>query len=199
MSMSSIPSLGTNGYSSALQLLQSELSKEGSAETLNSSGQSAATAAAAKSDASSGAVRADETSSNSASPDDLKAKIDALIKNEVSNGRLTSDQAIKLQNVFSIAFEAEVTDHAAAQSGGTEAPAIRSADASPSADGLSAASPATSAGHTATASSEDVGSILNDFLKLLQDAQSTASGYGARGNSSATATSKSAQLINYSA
>jgi hypothetical protein len=44
-----------------------------------------------------------------------------------------------------------------------------------------------------------VGSILNDFLKLLQDAQSTASGYGARGNSSATATSKSAQLINYSA
>ncbi|NVN86942.1 MAG: hypothetical protein HXX15_12750 [Rhodopseudomonas sp.] len=191
-------SLGTNGYSTALQLLQSDLSKNGSAETPNSSVQIAPTAAA-KSDASPGAVRADETSSNSASPDDLKAKIDALIKNEVSNGRLTSDQAIKLQNVFSIAFEAEAAGHGGVQGDGTEAPATKPADASPSAAGSAAASPATSAGRTASASSEDVGSILNDFLKLLQDAQSTASGYGARGNSSATATSKSAQLINYRA
>jgi hypothetical protein len=198
MSMSAI-SLGTNGYSTALQLLQSELSKNGSAETPNSSVQSAATAAAAKSDASSGAVRADDSSSNSTSPDDLKAKIDALIKNEVSNGRLTADQAIKLQNVFSIALEAEAADDGGAQADGTEAPAMKPAEASPSAAGSAAASPATSAGRTASASSEDVGSILNDFLKLLQDAQSTASGYGARGNSSATATSKSTQLINYSA
>ena len=34
------------------------------------------------------------------SPDDLKSKIDDLIKGEVSSGKLTSDQETELQGVF---------------------------------------------------------------------------------------------------
>jgi hypothetical protein len=38
---------------------------------------------------------------------------------------------------------------------------------------------------------------MADFLKLLQDSQATASTYGASGNSSASAASISALLVNY--
>src|SRR5436189_3786416 len=46
----------------------------------------------------------DQASGTRPSPADLKSKIDDLIANEVSSGKLTSDQATELQGVFKAAF-----------------------------------------------------------------------------------------------
>lgn len=197
--MSSVSSLGTSGYSS-IQPVQTEIAKENSAETLNSGRQSAGSTASGKAETSSTQVNA-EVGGSPILPDDLRTKIDALIKSEVSNGRLTIDQAAKLQSVFSIAFAAGSAGDEGSQEEARTTSATGLLDVLSSADSGSppASNSQTSASTASGTPSDEVGVVLNDFLKLLQNAKSTALGYGALGNSSASTTSMSVQLINYSA
>jgi len=85
---------------SPLSLLQNELTSEVSSGTISASDQSAL--GSALTDINS--ALQSNTSSSPPSPSDMKSKIDSLISQEVQNGKLTSNQATELQNVFSSAF-----------------------------------------------------------------------------------------------
>jgi len=166
-----------------------EAAQGGSAEASHAESHGAVPSAQRASAISPAAVGAEEVSVTSILPDNLKAKLNTLITNEVDNGNLTSDQANKLRKAFALGSaadaEAGLRDVGKQPASGPVSPAVESG----AGDGTAVSPP-----------SEDVGTVLNDFLKLLQNAQSVASsGYGSRGGSSATAAAKSVQLINYSA
>jgi hypothetical protein len=97
---SAISSSAFAQYTSPLTRLQNELASEVSAGTISTGDQSALSSAlndidsALKSQASSGTA-----------PGDVKSKIDDLIAGEVENGKLTSDQAAELKNVFASTFQ----------------------------------------------------------------------------------------------
>jgi hypothetical protein len=98
--MSSISSVGFQNQS-PLTILQNELASEVSSGPISSSDQSALSSAL--SDINS-ALQSD-SSSSPPSPSDMKSKIDGLISQEVQSGKLTSDQAKELQNIFANAFK----------------------------------------------------------------------------------------------
>lgn len=97
--MTSISSVGFQ-HQSPLTILQNELTSEVSNGTISSSDQSALNSALTDINT---ALQSD-ASSSPPSPSDMKSKIDGLIAQEVQNGKLTSDQATELQNIFSSAF-----------------------------------------------------------------------------------------------
>jgi hypothetical protein len=204
-------SAASNTFYSPLQRLQQELQSEVSGGTVSSGDQTALSSALIDIDSS---LKSDASASQSASasPGDIQTKINDLISKEVSSGKLTSDQASELQNLFSKAF--------AEGSGGQGAggPPPGSPPGSPP-DGIassqtdegfsiadlvsSGSTPSTNSassvdGSTSTDSSSakisDVNNILKDFLKLLQDSQSSGATYGSSGSAS---TSLSALLVNY--
>lgn len=101
--MTSISATTTNSYS-PLDRLKSELTKEVSAGTISSSDESALSSALDDIDS---AMKSSASSASSSSPpsaDEMQSKIDDLIQNEVSSGKLTSDQASELKNVFANTF-----------------------------------------------------------------------------------------------
>ena len=103
--MTSISALSSPSYQSPLQKLQDELQSEVNSGAISSSDQSALSSALNDIDSSLQSGQADASSgSTNSSPGDLKSKIDSLIANEVSSGKLTSDQATELQGVFKQAF-----------------------------------------------------------------------------------------------
>src|ERR1700733_3390253 len=104
--MTSISALSSNSYqSSPLQRLQDELQSEVNSGAISSSDQSALSSALTDIDSSLQADRAsDQSGGTKSAPGDFKSKIDDLIQNEVSSGKLTSDQATELQGVFKAAF-----------------------------------------------------------------------------------------------
>ncbi|NEW91787.1 hypothetical protein [Rhodopseudomonas sp. BR0M22] len=177
--MISIPSAAAGGsYLSPLQLLQKELASEVSSGSVKSSDADALSSALQDIDS---ALQSSRSSSSSDSPPtDLKSKIDDLIAGEVSSGKLTTDQATELQNVFKSTF-----------AGGPPP----GGPGGPPPDDASAAS--ASGSSTDTSSSSDISDILKQFLQLLQDQQSsTASAYSASGSAAASG-SFTALLINY--
>jgi hypothetical protein len=99
--MSSVSLIGNSfqACSSPRELLQKELASEVAAGTISSTDQTALSSAlddidsSLKSERSSGAGQ-----SRPPSPDEMKSKIDDLIAGEVSDGKLTSDQAEELKN-----------------------------------------------------------------------------------------------------
>jgi hypothetical protein len=153
--VTSISSATIQQFSSPRDLLQSELSSEVSAGTISSADGSALGSALNDIDASLQRDRASgaTTGGQPPSPGGIKQKIDDLIASEVKSGKLTDSQAKELKNVFAKAF----------QHGGPGA-ASGSADSS-----------------TQSTSSSGANQLLQDFIKLLQDAQST-SGYNATGD-----------------
>jgi len=103
--MTSISAATSSSYTSPLQKLQEELQAEVKSGASSSSDQSALSSALTKIDSSLQSSRAsDQSSGTKPSPGDLKSKIDNLIAGEVSSGKLTSNQATELQNVFKSAF-----------------------------------------------------------------------------------------------
>ena len=95
-----------NSYTSPLQLLQNQLQAQVNSGTISSSDQSALSSALTDINSSLQSGDASQQSGNSnSSPGDLKSKIDGLIANEVSSGKLTSSQATELQGVFQSALE----------------------------------------------------------------------------------------------
>ena len=126
------------------------------------------------------------------SPGDMQSKIDSLISNEVSNGKLTSAQADELKKVFANAFKGG--PHGA---GGPPPGGASGTDADGDSDNSSSTS-STSSTSTTSSTSSDVAQLLQDFLKLAQDSQgSSSSSYGTDG-SSLTAQIQSL-IVNYQA
>src|SRR5580704_5601113 len=90
-----------------LQQLQDQLQAEVNSGAISSSDQGALSSALNDINSSlQSNPPAAPASGTSSSPADLKSKIDSLIANEVSSGKLTSDQATELQGVFKAAFAA---------------------------------------------------------------------------------------------
>jgi len=212
--MSSVSSLGSSQYtySSPLQQLEAELQSEVSAGTVSSSDQSALSSALTSINSS---LTADQSSQTAGSPDgtggngpgDIKSKINSLIQAQVASGALTSNQATELQNLFSNTFgNGPDGSGGAGGPGGPQGfggpppgpPPSGSSSASAVAQLLdSSSSTDASSSDGSSTDSTSLSNILQDFLKQLQDAQSSLS-YGANGATTA-ASSLGSTLINYQA
>ncbi|WP_027584437.1 hypothetical protein [Bradyrhizobium sp. Ai1a-2] len=184
--MTAISAASGSTYQSPLQRLQDELQSEINSGAVSSSDQDALSSALTDIDASMQAGRAsDQPSGTRPSPDEMKSKLDDLISQEVSSGKLTSDQATELQGVFKAAF---------AQGPGGAHGHHGDAGGPPPSDAVSSADDSS----TATNSVSD---ILQQFLQSLQDSLSTSasSSYNSAGSASASAngSSFSALLIDY--
>lgn len=165
--MSAIASATASQFS-PLSRLKSELASEVSAGTVNSADQSALSSALDDIDS---AMQANKPSAGSARPsrDEMQSKISDLIDGEVSSGKLTSDQADELKNVFSSAFKG-----GPGGPGGAGGP-----PPGPPPSGVAGSSDSSSS----TSSSGDVSKMLSDFLQTLMDSNSKSSSYGASGDS----------------
>lgn len=180
--MTSISAASVQSYQSPLQKLQDELLSEVKSGAVKSSDQDALAAALTDIDS---AMQAGRASDTRPSPGDLTSKIDDLINDQVSSGKLTSDQATELQGIFKAAF--------AQGPGGAGGPPPGGGGGPPPADGASA-SDETSSGTTS------IDDILKQFLESLQKqlADSSSTSYGATGaTSSSSSASFSALLIDY--
>ena len=136
-----------------------------------------------------------KTGSQPPSPDEMQAKIEALIAAEVESGTLTTDQATELANVFAEAF--------ANGPGGQQGPGGGRGPGGPGGPGGPKGPPpgsAESASGTEDTEStdDDVAQLIQDFLKLLQETQSAKNpkSYGADGDSVPTA-SNAALVLDY--
>lgn len=98
------------------------------------------------------------------SPDEMKAKIESLIDDQVDSGKLTTDQAEELKNVFANAMP----------QGG---PGGRGGPGGPSGPGGGGILGASESEDEST----DVVDLISDFIKLLQEAKGT-QGYGEQGD-----------------
>lgn len=168
--MSAIASATASQSYSPLARLKDELASEVSAGTVNSADQSALSSALDDIDQ---AMKANKPSAGSArpSPDEMQSKISDLIDGEVSSGKLTSDQADELKNVFASAFKKGP--------GGAGGP-----PPGPPPGGAADASGSTSS--SSSSSSDDISKMLSDFLQTLKDSNSKSSSYGASGDSLAS-------------
>ena len=186
-------SAATSSTLSPLQKLQDQLQAELNSGAISSSDQSALSSALTDVNASlQNGAAGDQAGGTSASPGDLKSKIDGLIANEVSSGKLTSDQASELQGVFKAAFAA---GGAAAGGAGSAHHGHRG--------GHGGGSSADSSQATDSTSSAGSADVLQQFLQSLQNslsASSSSASYGATGAADPAnnaGTSFSALLINY--
>lgn len=114
-----------------------------------------------------------------------KEKIDGVIDQEVTDGKLTSDQATELKKLFA---DAAPKMHGAHGAGGP--PPLPSTDTASDdsdtslIDSLSAASASSSSSATgSTASTSDPVTTLVDFLKTLRTANADKTVYGSNGTS----------------
>jgi hypothetical protein len=181
--MTSISSAAGQAYS-PLQQLQSTLASDVAAGSISSDDQSALSGAL--SDIDSALQSQMQAGGSPPSHEDMKAKIDDLIANEVSQGNLTTTQATELKNVFASTFQGG--PNGASGAGGPPPGGPPPSDGDDNDDDSST---------SATSSSTDVSTLLQDFLKQLQDAQSADGTYGADGNN--LASEIQSLIVNYSA
>lgn len=182
--MTSISAASANVHQSPLQRLQAELQSEVSSGTISSSDQDALSSALSDIDSSLQASRSsDEASGTRPSPDSLKSKIDDLISGEVSSGKLTSDQATELKQVFANTFSG-------GPGGAPPTDSTSSTDATP-------ASSSTSSSSDSSSSSDDIDQLLKKLLSALQNQMGSSGAYTANGSTSAS--SNSSLLLNYTA
>jgi hypothetical protein len=185
--MTAISTVSSNQYAftSPRDLLQNELTKEVSAGTISSGDQDALSSALDSIDSSLSSQRdADRASGTRPSPGDLKSKVDDLIASQVSDGKLTSDQATELKNVFQNAF-------AKGPGGGPGGPGGPGGGNASSAGTTSADGSSNSA---STSSATDLQKLLADFLSTLQNSTSQTSSYSGSGQ---TQSANTALLFDY--
>jgi len=182
--MTSISASSTSGFS-PLDLLKQELTKEVSAGKVGSADQT--TLASALDDIDS-ALKGGSSSSSSASsstppsPKEMQSKINDLIQSEVDSGKLTSDQASELKNVFANAFSG-----GPGRAGGAGGPPP------PPSDGSS--SDSTSSTTSSSSSSSDVGELLKKLLEALRSSNNgNTSSYGTSATNASSSTSQSLVL-----
>ena len=184
MSISSVSS--STSYQSPLQKLEAELQTEVSNGTISSSDQSALSSALKDIDS---AIKAgqssDGSSSTKLSPSDMQTKIDDLIQNEVSSGKLTSSQASELKGVFQATF---------GQGPGGTSSSASTVDAS-----SITSSATTSSTDTSSTDTSNLSELLQQFLQALQsslsNSSSTSSSYNASGTSTTSDSSSQLQAI----
>jgi hypothetical protein len=194
--MTSISAASAQSYQSPLQKLQDELLSEVSSGVISSSDKDALSSALTDIDSAMQSSRAsDQASGTRPSPEDMKSKIDDLINGEVSSGKLTSDQATELQNVFKAAF---------ANGPGGAGPGGPGGPGGPPPGGHGGPPPSNSASSSddSSSSTNSVDDILKQFLQSLQEqlSASVSTSYSATGSSSTSSSSSasfSALLIDY--
>jgi hypothetical protein len=210
--MSSISALGSNqsAYTSPLQQLEAELQSEVSEGTVSSSDEPALSSALTSINSSLTAGQSSSSGSSGANgPGDIQSKINSLIQAQVSSGALTSSQATELQNLFNNTFgngQGGPGGPGGPQGAGGPPPGPPPSGASSSGSNSlgsainqlldSSSSSDTSSTDSSSTDSSSSGNALQDFLKLLQDAQSLS--YGANG-ATAASSSLASTLINYQA
>lgn len=185
---------------SPLSRLKTELASEVSAGTISSADQSALSSALDDIDAS---MKAGRSTSGSQPPssDEMQAKIDSLIDDQVSSGKLTSDQAEELKEVFANTFAegaggpppggppaSDSTDSAAAASGTSGSSSTSSTDPADTDQDGTVTAAERAAYEAANASDGGAGDsgmskLLSDFLSVLKESQGSGSSYGSGGNS----------------
>ncbi|MGY8705536.1 hypothetical protein RAD16_07285 [Bradyrhizobium sp. 18BD] len=178
--MTSISATSTSSYS-PLDRLKSELTKEVSAGTFSSSDETALSSALDDIDSALKSGASSSSSSSPPSPDEMQSKIDDVIQSEVSSGKLTSDQASELKNVFANTFSG------ISGAGGPPPPPNDSSDSS-----STGSTDSTSSSSSSSASAED---LMKELIAMLQSATSQSTSYGSSGNSNAS--SASALLVDY--
>src|ERR1700761_4670188 len=96
--MSSISATSNSNYLTPQQLLQQELQQDVSSGSISSSDESALSSALNDiGSALQGGSASSSTVTGSTSPGDIQSKINSLISNEVSSGKLTQQQGTELQ------------------------------------------------------------------------------------------------------
>lgn len=183
--MTSISAAGSSSYQSPLQKLQQELQAELTSGKISNGDQDALSSALDSIDQSMQADRGSASGGTRPSPDDMKAKIDDLIGDQVSSGKLTSDQADELKGVFQAAF--------ADGPGGA-----KGAGGPPPGGGPGGPPPSDSSDDSD--SSTNVSDIMQQFLDSLKQSleASTSSAYSASGTTaSGTTASFTALLVDY--
>ncbi len=207
--MTSIASTTSSQTVSPLSLLEKELAAEVSSGEVSAADESALSTALKDIDA---ALKSQSTSAG-----DVQSKVEDLIDAAVDDGKLTSEQADELKNIFSQAFQgASGSDGAATgagDGGGTSSGTTATTSTDPAdtnEDGVvsaaeqaaydaktSGASAVSSNSGNATSAETDPGKLLLDFLKVIQDLHGQSSNYTATGQS--TATQVASQVVDYQA
>src|ERR1700761_5248211 len=216
--MSSISATSNSNYLTPQQQLQAELQQEIDSGTIGSSDQGALSSAlndissSLQSDTAGGPAAAGNTS-----PGDIQSKINGLIANEVSSGKLTQQQATELQGVFQNAFagpdatggssvQAVAAVGAAGSPGGAGGPGaggsggVHHGHGGHGGHGGASSASSASASSTDTSSASSADQILQQFLQSLQSWTSSTSTYNASGSSTPVTDSSSSAaslLINY--
>lgn len=198
--MSSVSSIGNSfqAYSSPRELLQKELASEVAAGTISSTDQTALSSALDDIDSALSAGRSNAGQSRPPSPDEMKSKIEELIAGEVSDGKLTSDQAEELKNVFANAFSGP------GGPGGHGGPGGAGGPGGPGGPGGAGGPPpsdnddddTSSVSSSTTSSDTQIQDLMAQFLKSLQESLSQSAGYGSNGQ---TQSFTAALMINYQA
>jgi len=186
--MTSISSAGLaqHTFTSPRELLQNELQSEVSSGTISADDQDALSAALDDIDSTLRSQRP-EPGSARPSPSEMKSKIDDLIASEVQNGKLTSDQADELKNVFAKAFS-----HGPGGAGGPQG-----GPGGAGGQGESCAAGGSADASASSSSSDQLNQILSDFLKSIQQSLSKNSTYDASGDTGSV--SVTALVMNYQA
>ena len=204
--MSSIGSATASQQSfSPLKMLQTELASEVKAGTINAADQSALSSALDDIDQ---AMQSSKPSAGSRpSPDEMKSKIDGLIDDQVSSGKLTSDQAEELKGVFAKGLQGGPGGAGGPPPGGAGgASGSKSSEETDPADSNGdgtvsaieqAAYDATNKTDSTSSSDSDVTKLLQSFLDSLKESQSKNSTYGDGGNT--LASKLEALIVNYQA
>jgi hypothetical protein len=143
-------------------MLQNELLSQISSGAIDSGDKDALSAALNSIDAT---LRSSApTAGTRPSPDQMQAKIESLIDDQVESGKLTGEQAEELKNVFSSALP----QGGPGGPGGPKGP--------PPSGGMKGIG-----GEEEDEESTDVADLLTEFLKNLQEANGT-QGYGEKGD-----------------
>ena len=155
-------------YTSPRDRLQNELTSEISAGTVKSADLDPLTAALDSIDETLRSQRESDRAAGSRppSPDEMKSKIDDLIAEQVSSGKLTSDQAEELKNVFANAF--------ASGPGGAGDP-----HGPPPGGGPGGAAGVQGTDDSSDTDGTNIQELLASFLKTLQESMSQTQGYNA--------------------
>lgn len=194
--MSTISGVGS-GYSftSPLEMLKNELTKEVSSGTVASGDQDALSSALDSIDSSLKSAReSDRSSGTRPSPDEMKSKVDDLIAAQVSSGALTSDQAEELKGVFQNAFASG--PGGAGGPGGPGGPPPGGPGGPGGAGGPGGSDSASGASDSDDTSKSDLEKLLAEFLAKLKDSSSETSSYDGAGQ---TQSSVASLLFDYQA
>jgi polyhydroxyalkanoate synthesis regulator phasin len=120
------------------------------------------------------------------SPTTMKTKVDGLVDQEVTDGKLTADQATELKSVFAQAAS-KMGHH------GGPPPSDDSDDYSNNPLNLNAMS--TTSGTSSADTTKTAIDQLMAFLQKLEQSVSSSSTYGSKGTSSASSSTSSSMLI----